>query len=321
MTIYVLCPSGSKTGGAECLHQFVHALRANGADAYISYTPDPAGSGSHEFFRNYDSPIKDPIDHPESVVVVPELSTYLAKDYPKSKKAVFWLSVDNYFYRKRNSLLADWYRRIRSLQTTRLRLGAMREFYHISQSHYASEFLVKKGLRAIYVGDHLNDDFVATVRDRQVRNVEKRDQVAFNPKKGAHYIRRLAESNPDIRFVPIVNMTREQVVDLLSESKLYIDLGPHPGKDRIPREAASLGCCVITNRMGSAGNDVDLPIPEDCKYGLNRRELDRIPTKIKEIFRNFPEEHRRFEIYRTVIRNEKEKFFLDTKNCIEALKG
>ena len=47
-------------------------------------------------------------------------------------------------------------------------------------------------------------------------------------------------------------MTPEQVVDLMSESKVYIDFGNHPGKDRIPREAVINGCCVITGVRGSA---------------------------------------------------------------------
>jgi hypothetical protein len=46
---------------------------------------------------------------------------------------------------------------------------------------------------------------------------------------------------------------------------VYIDFGNHPGRDRIPREAAAMGCVVITNRRGSAENDVDIPIPNFLK--------------------------------------------------------
>jgi len=43
--------------------------------------------------------------------------------------------------------------------------------------------------------------------------------------------------------------------------KLYVDFGKHPGKDRMPREAAVHGCCIITGRRGAAGNPFDIPIP------------------------------------------------------------
>ena len=69
-------------------------------------------------------------------------------------------------------------------------------------------------------------------------------------------------------------MTEREVEDCLSQAKVYIDFGGHPGKDRIPREAALCGCCVVTGRRGAAGNDVEVPINQSyklvrCKMKLN----------------------------------------------------
>ena len=36
--------------------------------------------------------------------------------------------------------------------------------------------------------------------------------------------------------------------------------------NRIPREAAMCGCCVITNRNGSAANNVDVQIADKYKF-------------------------------------------------------
>lgn len=54
----------------------------------------------------------------------------------------------------------------------------------------------------------------------------------------------------------------------MDESMIYIDFGEHPGKDRIPREAAMRDLIVITGRDGAAVNDVDVSIPK--KYKIDR---------------------------------------------------
>ncbi|MCX7738527.1 MAG: hypothetical protein N2Z80_03840 [Hydrogenothermaceae bacterium] len=55
------------------------------------------------------------------------------------------------------------------------------------------------------------------------------------------------------------------MIDILKKAKVYIDFGNHTGKDRIPREAAMLECCVITGRRGIAKYREDVPIPENYK--------------------------------------------------------
>jgi hypothetical protein len=58
-------------------------------------------------------------------------------------------------------------------------------------------------------------------------------------------------------------MSRKEVISSLTSSKIYLDLGIHPGTDRIPREAALLGCVIVTNKRGSAGNKIDVDIDEE----------------------------------------------------------
>lgn len=286
MEIFVLCPSGSVTGGAECLHQFVDALRLAGSDAYISYIPDKSGAGSNEFFSNYDSPIKNPVDEEKNLIVIYERYTALLKQFKYAKKAVFWLSVDNYLYRKRDSKIRDFIMKVRSLKSTRIPVSNMQNITHLSQSKYATEFLKEFNHTSIHIGDYLNDDFFVNVENVKNLNHEKLDQVAFNPKKGKKFLDFIMKKHPEITFIPIENMTREEVVTLLAKSKIYIDLGYHPGKDRIPREAATLGCCIITSKSGSAANNIDVPIPKGYKFDLNRQDLSKIPEQIASVFKN-----------------------------------
>ena len=60
----------------------------------------------------------------------------------------------------------------------------------------------------------------------------------------------------------------------------YIDFGPHPGMDRLPREAALAGCVVVTNREGAANFDEDTPLPSQFKF--RAFGVDRIYAMLKD---------------------------------------
>lgn len=121
----------------------------------------------------------------------------------------------------------------------------------------------------------------------------------------------LIENGPDIRWEPIVNMKRDEVINLLRKSKVYIDFGNHPGKDRIPREAAICGCCVITGKKGSARFYNDVPIDDSFKFEDSPSNLEKIIYKIKECFSNYQEETRKFDKYREIIKKSESEFEKD----------
>lgn len=314
--ITALCPSGSKTGGAENLHQLICAFRSHGSDACISYFPDPSGKGTGEHFEVYNVPAIDPHDHEDNILIIPENSTFLLKRYPRSKKVVFWLSVDNYLNRKGDSWRTDIYKYFRSLQTTRVRLAKMKQHLHISQSIYATQYLANHGYPSFYIGDYLNDDFTS---NNLITTEQRLDQVLYNPKKGSKYIQRLKGMDSSINFKPIVNMTREEVYTTMRQSKIYIDLGLHPGKDRIPREAVTMGCCIITCKKGSAGNPYDVPISSKYKFDLSTKSLKNVVSQIRTVFSNYEQHRSDFKHYRNIVQNEKKSFMNNTKNLLEVL--
>ena len=91
-----------------------------------------------------------------------------------------------------------------------------------------------------------------------------------------------------------------------------MDFGNHPGKDRIPREAAISGCCVITGRQGAAAFYEDVPIPDRYKFDdLKDIDVESVKACILDIFQNYDERIKDFEEYRNMIRGEKEKFIMD----------
>lgn len=307
MKIFISCPSNSTTGGAENLHQIGNAIQELGKEAYINYYPDKSGGSTAEFFKNYELEVGTPEDHINNLIIIPELNTGLAKNYHNAKIVISWLSVDNYFQKKRQSPLRDEYVSLkRLLRGHRLPFIKLRNFGHISQSNYATTFLSKKNIKSDYVGDYINQDFV--VNKTMAINKSKENVVLYNPKKGQRFNEFVIANNPDIDFKPLVNYSRSEMIDILQKSKVYMDLGHHPGKDRIPREAAISGCCILTSTAGSAGNIVDVPISSDNKFDLNKKSLSNIGGRIAEIFNNYGDNFGGYAKYIKIIENEKSDF-------------
>ena len=180
------------------------------------------------------------------------------------------------------------------------------------QSHYAMHFLVKNEIskdRIYFLSDYLNEKFLKNKVDLS----KKEDIVAYNPKKGFSFTKKIISSAKDIKFVPLIDMSREEVIETLKKAKVYIDFGNHPGKDRLPREAAILGCCVITGRRGSAAFFEDVPIPEEYKIEDKEENIPKIIDKIKECLENFEAKYKDFEYYRQIIKYEPRKFLEDLK--------
>jgi len=108
-------------------------------------------------------------------------------------------------------------------------------------------------------------------------------------------------------------MSRDEVIKTLQKAKVYIDFGNHPGKDRIPKEAATLGCCVITGKKGSAAFFEDVSIPEEYKFKDKEENIPKIVDKIKDYFKNYEERYKDFSYYGEVIKNEPQRFIEDLK--------
>lgn len=323
-TIFVACPGNTVTGGPELLHQLVHELRKLNIKAFMYYydtdTTEPAPA--YKVYNNPVSPL--PIDAPQNLLIVPEVKTELLSKFPNSQKAIWWLSVDNYYksfpdewiLRKWSKRLLEWL----ALRPERfiIEAHAERRIHHLVQSHYAQQHLLSNGIdrnSIYYLSDYLNSHFILS---QSSDNSNKKDIVVYNPKKGSAFTQKIIESCPHIVFKPIENMTREQVSHLLSEAKLYIDFGNHPGKDRIPREAAISGSCIITSKSGSASYYKDLPIDSTYKFDSCASEIPRIIATIIDCLDNFELHSPRFDTYREMIRSEQEKFRSDVRSIFSS---
>lgn len=319
-TICVLCPAYKATGGPELLHQLVYTLNKQNTKAVICYygidktsSESPRNSQYDKYCNTYIS-FDDLHDESNQIIVFPEIFIDHLDKFKKSTKVVWWLSVDNYLknYSIPYIIKKHLYRRLRHVW--RLTYPAWRARkkidYNLAQSWYAVDYLKKHRFNNIeYLSDYVNEQYV--IPDEEISS-NRSNIVLYNPRKGFEFTKKIIEYMPDVTWVPLQNLTRDEVRTLLEKAKVYIDFGNHPGKDRFPREAAISGCCVITNRQGSAGYDKDVPLAPQYKFNNKESEIPQIVETIKNCLIHYEDHIHDFAEYRSMIRTEKGVFEDDT---------
>ena len=328
-TVYVICPANAVTGGPELLHQLVKALNDADRPAFIVYAPFSARHQVPAAYAQYNIPVAQRSDiEPGSEVVIPEMWPAMIDRFPGCRINFWWLSVDNFF----SLLIHHRIRRllpkaVENLAQRILKSRALRQVRranrHLYQSEYARLFLEEIGLAPTRrLGDYINKDYLDLIG--APLSSPRRDIVAYNPAKGRE--RAVAVINAlkmkvgdSITAVPIVNMSRSEVRELLATSKVYMDLGHHPGKDRIPREAAAAGACVLVNCRGSAGNPVDVPVSDFYRIDDTGPDFaSEAASKIVEIIGDFDAHRRSFDDYRRRIADEPSEFIEDAQRAFSS---
>jgi len=303
--IFVVCPANVATGGPELLHQLVRELRGIGCLASVVYHPFGETSEINPVYAKYKVPVEINIeDKPENLVIFPEVYARSVGCVEHARRAIWWLSVDNYFGFPQDTVFDDpAFRAVSVLYRRRLR--QLRGLDHFAQSHYAVNFLAGHGIKAEPLSDYLGSEHLGD----SALDASRNDYIFFNPKKGYATTSRLIASFPSLQFMPLQNLPPHLVAKLLRTAKLYIDFGHHPGKDRPPREAAIAGCCVITGKSGAANNSVDMPIPEEYQLDPHSADfLQKFSELAGDILSNFPLHQARFAPWRKQIRLEREAF-------------
>jgi len=329
--IFVACPAYSHSGGPELLHQLCYSLRKQGFDSVMYYyeIKDTNESPVSKEYEKYSNPYVTRFDDDlNSLIVIPETGIWLLKKIKKAQKIFWWLSVDNYYVSTARSFG-------QKLGLTRQQAYSIKErlhlidctryiqdhrVIHLVQSEYAKEHLHKIGIlreNIFYLSDYLNEEFILHKRD--ISEKEKEDIVLYNPRKGLNFTKKIIKAMPDIKFVPLQGLSRDEMVDIIKRAKCYIDFGNHPGKDRIPREAAILGCCIITDTEGAAGNDIDVPIKKEYKFIRENENIINITRKIRDCLSSYHGRINDFKQYQEKICQEEKEFHSAVKTIFSKL--
>lgn len=331
--IYVVCPANLSTGGPEVLHQLCYTLRRlkyNAQMYYYGFDKVKNSSPTPMDYKMYNNPFVLNIeDNENNIIIIPEVRYDMLKIYHKSKLIFWWLSVDNYLnqqisggllYKLGMSKLTIYKlkRKVHLINDVDL---LSNKVIHFVQSKYAEElckYLNVPIKNIYYLSDYLNPVFIKNAINKEV-DIKKENIVLYNPKKGYKFTKKIIEKATDIRFIPLINLSRIEVSNLLLKSKVYIDFGNHPGKDRIPREAAISGCCIITGMKGAAKYYEDIPISNEFKFKDDIKNIDLIINKIRDIMYNFEMNTSKFKEYRTFIRNEENTFKNNVINIFDKI--
>ncbi len=305
---YILCPANTVSGGPEALHQLCDALRAAGEDAAIVYYPlTPEGYPVPAAYAEYDIKVcPQPADDEDSVIVIAEVVTSFAQHFQRATKVIWWLSVDNFF---------KW-RHINPGPSIFEQSGCI----HLAQSGYAMDFLRQRNLP----DRHFLTDFIPASAFTAGTSSPRLPIIAYNPKKGMEVTSALMARCGDAPvWVKLEGLNQGAMAGLLGMASIYIDFGAHPGRDRIPREAALCGAVVITGRRGAAGFSRDIPLPD--RFRLDEQAPDfeaRVAALISNVLSSeaaFLQAAAEQEPYRQWIGGNREIFIDEVNQFIKLL--
>lgn len=324
--IYIVANANCVSGGPELLHQFCYYLNKHGVDAEMAYYEKfsfPVQKNSSKLVETYGryncKKAKEIRDLPQNTIVLSEGELWFLPRFKKAKIVIWWLSVDNYY----NSMHTNYARLYAPFGMKRKKFDPfLNNYVHCVQSEYARLFLLEKGIEEtnIYsLTDYLSNEFILETKDE--KNEEKHNVILYNPKKGLEFTQKIISVCPEYEFIPLQGFTHSEMINVMKQAKVYIDFGNHPGKDRIPREAAMCGCCIITNREGAAKNDKDVKIPSIYKFEMQEENLPYIKKKIDECISSYNVLRKDFDAYRSEIIGQESKFMEEVKFISEIIRN
>lgn len=325
------CPAGIVTGGAELLHQLVSFLRDNGREAYIVYF----GGTKHEVPSDYDKyniALAEIIeDNEHNIEILYEGIFDMIHQYKHIQKFLWWISVDNFYICAKDYLSlpdlyrwdkAMWWRKVKD--RIKLLLHGHHPYRNILTIKEMVDMDAMCGYQAEYIQHYLQDcgfkelaalkDYINLDHCKKFSKKGRENIIVYNPKKGLKYTKKLISASSDLTWIPLQNMSRSELIDTIRKAKVYVDFGYHPGKDRLPRECAMNGCCVMTGMRGSAGFFEDVAIPSKYKFNEATANIDDIISTIRYMLEHYEDVVEEYTYYRNNILQEKEEFEQQIRN-------
>ena len=318
MKIYIINP-WHVSGGPEIIHQLCSKINDLGVECSLVYTfcdignYVPKKSDENKFIPEYShynlrrSFVID--DDPKNVIIIPECyHPSIIHQVQHMKIIYWWLSIENPKY--------SW----------NLDDPIFKTIFHGCHSEKSINILSKKinMEKIIPLHDHVNDLFIKS-EDELMFSLKQREKIVlFNPKKQPNEITKtlekmVTEIDSSIRFIPIENMSLKEVSLIANKSKLYIDFGFHPGRERLPREMVISGCSVITGDEGVSSCYEDVPlIKRKFKRPYDYEKISQfILQEVNNHSSSFFDEE--LKNYRNIVRNDKQEFEDNAKKLLEKM--
>ncbi len=310
------------TGGPLAIHQAATKVKAHGGDAGILYIKN---GNPNKAFDVRDGRIVTKINFlgrlkitsqlkafgfptlasfsRDDHFIVPEIFPDLAYRLLRlgcKNVSLWWLSVDNFPLSRLNTL-----------QNQRL----MRECRHLCQSEYAADFVRRHGATSVAM---LSDEIDLHTNEALTPTSKRTNDLCFLPIKSAGADELLEHLSQMFSIVRLENMSRSQITETLLDTKIFLDFGHHPGKDRVPREAALCGAIPVVRAEGAARFEQDVPLPKELLIESHAFfEGPEFVTRIKTILNSAEDFDESLSQYRAKIASEKQTFDSEIQALIQ----
>ena len=336
---YVICPADLITGGPDALHQMVYYLNKIGYNAQIAYCNAKAEvvqiPAPYKIYVNSYVSLSEIEDLENTIIICPEMFVRLTKRFKLAHIYVWWLSVDNNL--KRRSLInkicylsllpfrfllhtKQYLKNGKKIIASRLldkpyNFKKERENVdHLCASYYAYDYVSKRSSKNVNlciepISLSFLNGFVEWSGDSQ-----REDIVLYNPKKSGKQIELLAKYDNTINFVPLKGYDQKGLLNMYKKAKLFVDFGPFPGAERMPKEAVLFGCTIITGKRGASAFYNDVPIPNEYKFDSVEDQKDLICHKIKYCLSNYSAIIADFDAYKNTVLNLESNFIQSIQN-------
>lgn len=304
--VLILTHYDTVTGGPEAMHQLSSTLNEIGCKSKMIYFSNSIEINGDEIksnipsnklltaYRKYDPKYVPLFKISENdLLIFPEIIAKYATLNINCATAIWWLSVDN---------AINWNSNL-NYKNIPQPIFENKRIIHFYQSEYSHQYLIEnKAKNRVPLYDYTN---IEKIKKPQI---SKKYDIAIFPNKGFNLAKKFIEKERGFNYVQIINMTKEEVYETLSETHIYIDFGNQPGKDRVPREASICDCIIFLHRKGSADYYEDSPLDdfflfteEDIDSG-NLGDRIRLALDNKYKMRSFQ------DYYKNKIYNEKKEF-------------
>ena len=308
--IAIATPIGGETGGPEALHQLCHTIRSFGVDAYLLPWEGTENNKPVDNYSGYDAPIDLSLAK-DTTLIVPETVPELI--LRGNRSVIWWLSVENSPLAKSKLFNAGKLEESEDILSSSEFWAKFHSPYlrHCAQSFYARDFVQRVfHTKAKMLTDYINqNDF----NDLSRLNEEL---VTFSH-KGSSYFPFFKDGLNDFNCVQISGMSKQRAMESLASSRLYIDLGHQPGRDRLPREAALSRAHVMLNKDGAGAIFKDAPLSDDYKFNVG--DSYAAVEKIRNYLKEKPTPRMSQIVYRNWVKSQESIFKMEVWKLLKTL--
>lgn len=307
MDILCMCPANYTSGGPETLHKLVSDLnKVEGVNAKLLYVGKNLQNPQPDAYKNYACPYVTEMPRGyRGVVIIPEIwaNSIISDEYRNCTKVIYWLSVDNY--------------KIRVRKEDEGIFTKDKSILHMVQSLYVKEYVYGIGATQVFeISEPVNEEFFKPYEEST-----RSDVILYNPNKMTKFEEQIikeAEVYEGMKFEPLIGLSLQQMAEKLRSHKLYIDFGPFPGRERIPREAVLSGCCLITGKNGASMYFEDVSILSKYKFESESSIRDIITT-MKYVLAHYSMVRQDFDFFRSKLIKERAELPIKIKDLVEVL--